>query len=403
MSSNNKKTVQLVMREVKLDWKDLITLPQMRTEFPIERLRELANNIAEIKGFINPQIVAVLSEEAFVNYTAYVCKVWKKSITKSELAALKKKAVKKQYSVIVAGERRLRALELLWNEGCQDCQNRNQGKKVPHGKCLIKHLGSSTITVRVPQTQDPKQLLALQLSENIHERPNVHEEAEAIAKFAIFMKMENKSLSYSNMAKRMGKSPEMVSRALSFYDLPDSIRNFVREDVIKYGHALELARLKTKAKYSESDLIREVSIAVSHRQYAKVENFRKYVSGLILAYEQVKSCQSSELQMLFAVASPESRIRSALDPQTVIAARTSFAFLRKSVKLWEHPDSLPFVDGKKLSLGGLLEDYEKLVATLELVLPYVEKAVSVAEARKIREGVEKLSRTTKRKRVFHTA
>ena len=391
---DNKKTVQLKYFEKQLDWVNFVTLPQMRKEFDMVGIRELAYDLA-INGMVNPQIVALFPEKEFWEYVDYVCAVWKRPLTLKERLAIEKKKQSDGYQVIVAGERRLRAFNVLWNEGCHLCQ---QEGVVTKGSCWKKHFGSRVITARVPQTKDARVLLSTQLAENVHYRPSTHEEAEAIAMFTVFLKAENKNISNAEIAKRIGRSADMVSRSLAFYSLPESIRALVRDKIIKYGTAIELGRLKDKAQYLEMDLLREANIAVTHKQYTKVEEFHKYVNGLILEYDRNQLQQTNALEMMFTLAGPEQRMRSALNPQTVLAVRSLLPFLAKTVTLWEHPENLPFVAGKQLSLGGLLEDYEKVVATLQLIIPYIESAVSVSEAQQIRTGIKKLSQVVARKR-----
>ncbi|MEI8224182.1 MAG: KorB domain-containing protein [bacterium] len=394
---DNKKTVQLKYLEKQLDWVNFVTLPQMRKEFDMVGIRELAYDLA-INGMVNPQIVALFPEKEFWEYVNYVCAVWKRPLTLKERAVIEQKKQPDGYQVIVAGERRLRAFNVLWNEGCHQCQQ--EGVVTP-GSCWTKHFGSRVITARVPQTKDARVLLSTQLAENVHYRPSTHEEAEAIAMFTVFLKAENKSISNTEIAKRIGRSADMVSRSLEFYSLPESIRALVRDKIIKYGIAIELGRLKDKAQYLEMDLLREANIAVTHKQYTKVEEFHKYVSGLILEYERNQLQQTNALEMMFALASPEQRMRTALNPQTILAVRSLLPFLGKTVTLWEHPENLPFVAGKKLTLGGLLEDYEKVVALLELAIPYIEKAVTVSEAKQLRLDISKLSRIVTRKKQLH--
>lgn len=394
---DNKKTVQLKYIEQQLDWSHFVTLPQMRKEFDITGIRELAYDLA-INGMVNPQIVALFPEKEFWEYVDYVCAVWKRPLTLSERAIIEKKKQPNGYQVIVAGERRLRAFNVLWNEGCHQCQ---EAGPVTPGSCWKKHFGSRIITARVPQTQDARVLLSTQLAENVHYRPSTHEEAEAIAMFTVFLKAENKNISNAEIAKRIGRSADMVSRSLAFYSLPESIRILVRDKIIKYGIAIELGRLKDKAGYLEMDLLREANIAVTHKQYAKVEEFHKYVSGLILEYERSQLQQVNALEMMFTLAGPEQRMRTALNPQTILAVRSLLPFLAKTVTLWEHSENLPFIAGKKLSLGGLLEDYEKVVRTLELIVPYIESAVTVSEAKQMRTGIKNLSRIMHRKKQLH--
>jgi ParB-like chromosome segregation protein Spo0J len=400
MKQDKTNIVQIDLQERRVNWRHLLVLPQMRKVFDPEKLRELAYNIAA-HGILNPPIVAILPEGEFWKYAEYVCKVWKVQLTAVDTKKLKAGKRSNHYHVIVAGERRLRALEILWNEGCLVCREKNHGRKVTGGKCLKKHLGTEIVTVRVPRTKDHRRLLATQLAENVYDRPLPHEEAEAVAMLTTFLKSENPKVSYANIAKRIGRTAELVSRSMAFYSLPASIRNLVREKRIKYGIAIELARLKDKANYSEEQLVCEAVIAGSNRQYAKVEEFRKHVSGLILEHDRSKFANDNSLQMLFAKASPEERIKGGIQSQTILYARTLTSFFSKTMHLWEHPEIMPFLSGKQLTLGGLLDDYETIAKTMLQMIPYIEKAVSVEDAKLLRQNIQATVVVIRRKRHYN--
>lgn len=390
------ETVQLQTSERYIDWRHLLVLPQMRKNFDPEKVRELAYSIAA-NGMINSQIVAILPEKEFWSYVDYVSKVWKVSITQEDRARLKKQKHGHNFHVIVAGERRLRALNILWNEGCLACREKNNGKPVTHGKCWKKHFGTEKIKVLVPKTKDHRKLLATQLAENVYDRPLPHEEAEAVAQLTVFMKSEDPKVSYANIAKRIGRTAELVSRSMAFYTLPHSIRLLVREKRIKYGVAVELARLQKEAKYTDEQLLIEANLSVINKQYAKVGEFTKHVSGLILEYQRNQLAGDNLLQM-FTQTTPEGRIKAAISPQTVLLARTLVSYFSRAVDLWEHPEMLPVVAGRKLTIGGLIEDYEKIIHMLEKAIPYVEQAVTIEEAVRIRTGIRELKQVVERKR-----
>lgn len=390
------ETVQLQTSERYIDWRHLLVLPQMRKNFDPEKVRELAYSIAA-NGLINSQIVAILPEAEFWKYVDYVSKVWKVEISPADRERLSKQKRGRYFYVIVAGERRLRAIGVLWNEGCLACREKNKGKPVTHGKCWKEHFGTESIKVLVPKTKDHRRLLATQLAENVYDRPLPHEEAEAVAQLTVFLKSENPKISYANIAKRIGRTAELVSRSMSFYTLPASIRLLVREKRIKYGVAVELARLHKEAAYTEEQLLIEANMSVVSKQYAKVGEFAKHVSGLILEYQRNQLAGDNLLQMMFAQTTPEGRIKAAVHPQTVLLARTLVSYFSKTVELWEHPEMLPFVAGRKLTVGGLLEDYEKIVDALQKAIPYIEQAVTTEEALQIRSGITKLKQIVDRK------
>ncbi len=395
MSSKNKIEVSQAMRysEDKLDFTKIITLPQMRTDFDPKTLQELADSIAESKGMISLQIVATFSPKDFWSYSEFVCTVYRRKLSSIEMRQIKKKIGKSNVRVMIAGERRLRALGILWNQGCSECQ-KQAGSKVGNGQCWKKHMGtlSKVVTIRVPATKDPVDLLGIQLAENVHSRPNTYEEADAIAKFAVFLKATNNKMSYEKMAERMGRSPEMIRKALSFYALPTSIRNMVRDKIVKYGFATELARLQDQVKYSEEDLLRELNVALADKRLRKVEVFADHVSGLIKAYIQKQNATITTLEMVLESVSSEKMIASWLSSDTQTLARILMGGFSKILSLWENVDNKLFTDGKLLSVGGFVEDYAKVVPLMEKLLPYVEKGVTVDEAKEMRSAVVRIKR-----------
>ncbi len=102
--------------------------------------------------------------------------------------------------------------------------------------------------------------------------------------------------------------------------------------------------------------------------------------------------------MMFETATPEARIKAAVSPQEVLFVRSLVSYFTKTIALWEHPEMRPFISGKKLSVGGLLDDYESIVQSLKKIVPYVEKGVTAEEASKLREHIDRLKRTTRNKR-----
>lgn len=383
------KTVQLETEERYVNWHHLLVLPQMRKTFDPEKVRELAYSIAASR-MINTQIVALLPEKEFWGYADYVSKVWKAPLTRADKARIKKQKHRGYYHVIIAGERRLRALGILWNEGCLACREKNGGKPVANGKCWKQHYGTQIIKVDVPKTKDYRELLETQLAENVHDRPLPHEEAEAVAQLTVFLKSENPRISYANIAKRIGRTGDFVARSMAFYSLPASIRTLVRENRIRYGVAIELARLQKEARYTEEQLLCEANMSVINKNYQKVHEFSKHVSGLILEYQRSQLSQDNTLQMMFETASPEARIKAAISPQEALLVRSLSSFFSKTITLWEHPEMMPFISGRKLTVGGLLSDYEKIIETLGEIMPYVEKAVTTREATALRKRIQQL-------------
>ncbi len=406
MSSKNKPESHQAMQYSQeiLDFKHIVTLPQMRTEFDRQSLQELADSIARERSIINPQIVAVFSKEDFLLYAKFVCEVYQKNLNKVELGKLLKKMHNKKMYVMIAGERRLRASHILWNHGCTECREKNNGKAVTNGKCWTKHLGPKQVSIRVPITKTPADLLGIQLAENVHNRPSVYEEANAIAQFAVFLKSQNKNTSLEKIAKRMSRSPDTVRRALSFYALPLSIRSLVRKEIIRYGIATELARLlDKKIGYSEKELLREANLAMVDKKMRKVSAFANHVTGLIKAHIQKKNAQVDTLTMIFEATSPEKLMAMWLNPDAQKLARLLITGFSKALTLWESSHNKKFTKGRELSVGGFLEDYAKVIPLMERLLPHVERGVTIDEAREMRAGIVRIKRILKAKQKQLTA
>lgn len=391
--------------ESKIDFTKIITLPQMRTQFEPHAIQELADAITQAKGILNPPIVVPFSQKGFTEYVGFVCTVYKQKLSKAEMNSFYKKAVGQKFATMVAGERRLRACHLLWNEGCTECQKENDGNKVAGGKCWYKHFGtySKEITIRTPNTKDPETLITIQLAENIHYRPSAYEEADAIAKFALFLKSRNKKLSYKKIAEKMHRSPEMVQRSLAFYALPASIRNLVRDKIIRYGIATEVARLHAQLNYTEEQLLTEVNIAVVDKKYRKVGTFANHVTGIITEYIQKKNNEVATLEMMFQTISPEKQIAALLNPETIRMARLFIASYSKVLDVWERSENKVFTKERKFSVGGFIADFAKLIPLLEKILPYVEEAVTVSEAQAMRHDIGRVKRVLKSKQKSMTA
>lgn len=404
-SKKKKPETSQAMRysEATVDFTHIITLPQMRTEFDPQALRQLVDSIVKSGGLINPQIVTNLPEKEFWEYSKLVCGIYEKQLSQSTIRSIKKKIGSTGAWVMIAGERRLLALDILWNEGCSDCQKEHGGKKVGKGVCWQKHFGtlSKVIPVRVPITKDPSELLTIQLEENTQSPPNSYELANAVAKFAIFLKSQNRNWSWKKIAQRMKRSPEMVRRALTFFALPVSIKKMVSQKKIHYGLAVELARLQDQIKYKEVDLLREINMALVDKKLSKVAAFADHVSGTITAYIQKQNNEITTLELMVEELSAEKRMASVLSPDAINLARILVSNFTKILGVWESADNRAFTKDRYLTIGGFVEDYAKVVPLMEQLLPYVEDKVTVIEAKEMRAGIvriKKIVRIKQRKR-----
>lgn len=123
--------------------------------------------------------------------------------------------------IVVAGERRLRALRLLWAR---------ESMNVPVPCVVYEHLSH-------------RQALVLALTENLQRAAmNPIDEAEGFARLAEL------GLTQAEIATIVHKSRSVVANALRLLDLPNSVREILRSGKLTTAHGVALARFKAWPK-----------------------------------------------------------------------------------------------------------------------------------------------------------
>jgi len=224
-------------------------LPQPRKTF--ENIEELAENIAT-NGLLNPLIVACFSEKETRSYLNVINEIWGtliriKSLTPNDQGC---------YNILIAGERRFRALKYLWQNGCQRCLE-EYGKEFS-GVCFNRHFEDSKVGISLWKNISASKALFFQFSENIHEPVPASEEAEAYQRLFLLVRSLDPKFSMTKFARSVGRSVATISNAVKFCELPDLVRKAagvpVKQGGIPYGVALQLSRLQ-KSGESEQSLI----------------------------------------------------------------------------------------------------------------------------------------------------
>lgn len=234
---NNKKREfdPVHYEESKLELNIINILPQPRKTF--EGIEELAIDIAE-KGLISPLLVARFNEKNLQKHLKIVNRLWGINKQPQEIKA---NDSDQNFYILVAGERRLRAINLLKSEISFD---------------LEKVFPKEKIDVRICDNPSPKDFLFRQASENIHRRPPSWEEAKFYVSLFDILRDENKKYSIGHFARDVGKDRETIKRAVQFCLLPKFIQNAVENKKLIYGVACELARLVENGfKQDEVDYI----------------------------------------------------------------------------------------------------------------------------------------------------
>lgn len=244
-------------------------LPQPRKTF--ENIVELALDIAK-KDLLNPLIVAQFNQTDCEKYLTVINELWGVNFGLKDLKA-KTENSQLLFYVLLAGERRLRALKHLWEKGCLECLEKYSNEKP--GTCFQRHFKDSQIEVRLCRDIQPLDALFLQLSENTHMAVPAHEEAKAYALLFRLLRKNDAHFPMAKFAREVGRSPKTIKNALRFCNLPLFIQEAVEKGLLAYGVACELARLQengTKAEELEWWLIRAMT------SNYKVDDFRKMIT-----------------------------------------------------------------------------------------------------------------------------
>lgn len=214
---------RIVRGQVPLD--SITTRPQMRIAIDPETIKELRENIDE-HGLLYPLLVATTD------------------------AGL----------VIFAGHRRLLACRTL----------RAEGRFGPEVDVLIFH-DISPITIAF-----------LQASENIHEAVPPAEAARFYEITWQLLKEADPDFPLSQFARAVGRSEETIRSALRFSLLPDTIQKLVRDGIIVYGIAIQIARLE---RHLDDDALIHWAVKAAAARI-RVPEIRKSVSAFLREKEQ---------------------------------------------------------------------------------------------------------------------
>lgn len=209
-------------------------LEQPRVTF--EEIPELAESIAS-HGLGNPITIAQLNEDACKRYLEVVNKVWGTEHTIDELFKTGTNGEKK-YHILVAGERRFRAMDHLKKAGCEHCQEQRIAET-----CYENHFGRSEVEVRLMKNVSAREALNFQSAENIHKRVPPHEDAHFLYEYWRFVKEDDPEATLRGFARDVSRGEEQIRDAIKFCELPDNIQDYVKLGQIPYGIAIQISRL----------------------------------------------------------------------------------------------------------------------------------------------------------------
>ena len=359
-------TDDLRYRGAMLPISEINVLPQPRKTF--EDIPELALDVAD-KGLLNPPTVARLSEEHCRNYLKVINALWGSSFTIEELtpSLVREKVF---FHVLLAGERRFRSCRLLWEEGCKKCV-RKFGSEAS-GTCFKRHFRSNKLEVRLCVEIQPLSALYLQLSENTHMRVPPEQEAYAYAELYKLVKTVDPAFTISGFAERVGRSPQTITHALQFCDLPVVARAAVEKGDIPYGAALEIVRVYQR-KADDPDVEEEIRWWVL-RAMTDQGNLSEFHDSVTRYLEGLDSGQQELLGIMNDEEVRESRrchIRRTVEMHSVRALWMYIAYFDRVKSLFDQ--GLLGKEDSPFSSGSPRRVLRKHVSQLREMLPHLRE------------------------------
>lgn len=340
-------------------------LPQPRKT--IEEIETLADNIS-LLGLLQPLTIARCDNERSCQlYLDGFNSLWGTETKLEDLTRVTEKE-KEVFYILIAGERRLKALRLLQKE---DRLNSRyfRGQKV-----------EAIIYVNI----SPHEAMNVQASENIHMPVPPHEEARFYYDCFRLRKEKDPGLSMAQFAREVGRSEGKIIGAIRFCELPVKIQRLVEAGNLVYGVAVEISRLQRETNISEDGLFFWAELAMTGNK--KLPDLRKDISQEIY---RIRSGQG----MFEIFTEEQERLMRKLHVRKVVARemvmglwafiyyfRTLHGFLEE--KLLGEEDS-PFSEGSPVRI------YKALIQEIKRDLPYLRK---ILRKKEYQEGKKVLAR-----------
>ncbi|MBI2590955.1 MAG: hypothetical protein HYW33_03725 [Candidatus Blackburnbacteria bacterium] len=287
-----RETQEVSYDHTQISLSSIAVLQQVRKTF--EGIPELAQDIAS-KGLMSPLLVAELNTVEAERYLAVINDLWKTDYTTDDLIPTIRDG-NATYRILIAGERRLRAIHHLRESGCLDCSEAGAdcfhfAKKFPGNQAPV------TLCVGI----SAREALNRQASENTHMSVPSHEEAVFYYEYyRVLQDTVDPNYPIERFARDVGRSPDMVRNALRYCALPARVRSLVEQGIVKYGIACVLTRYQAYEATRKSD--EEIYYLALLNKDQRVEDFEGIVSADIA---RTKAGQLSLAQLL---TSPEDLI-----------------------------------------------------------------------------------------------
>jgi ParB-like chromosome segregation protein Spo0J len=239
-------------------------LKQMRSKMSTDGLEDLAASIKE-SDQINPGIVVALEPKEAAKYLRLINQMWGTEYRLKNFAPVRFTELRKElYLFLVAGHRRLQAVIMA---------------DIPDFYCQVRL-----------ETTFSKALV-LQFQENLHEAVPLDDEARFLTFLWQQEKAMKKTLSVSTFARKLGKKPEVVRRAIRFASwLPVRVQKLMMPSQefkkgVAFGVLCELARLQEAYLAKEKPLS---EIELVHLAYTLTVQQKSAKGAALWVSEQIK-------------------------------------------------------------------------------------------------------------------
>lgn len=224
---------------------------QMRVHFPEDSVSELARSINSSEQ-INPLIVCSMTEELARKYVEYTNEIWGRNVSFDDFEPIDGRRRPREYQVLVAGERRLRAMSTL-----DDYVREKKQVKIAQ-RSVTDENGFVYLT-------------ALQAAENLYEKPETY--GYAVAAYTLYRIGEYDSVSefVRDMGGAVGETQARDS--ISFFQLPEEVREMTEKGTLPYTSGVELARYQQHLY--ESMMTKRVNsfLAVANKEESQEDQF----------------------------------------------------------------------------------------------------------------------------------
>lgn len=197
--------------------RNLIMMPQVRGNLNPD-FYALKEDIRD-KGLLEPPDVVEMTREGLANYIDFINSVWSSDVQVEDYDRL---AIDGVYNLVAAGHTRSRAILEIADEEDDD----------------------PDIVSKIHETDDPFEIISIQMRENLHSKPPQERTALAIVEAYLIGVRQGLWKDEEGFVAAKGDkfSRDQVSDAVGFARLPETIRDFVFAGQLPYNAALALGR-----------------------------------------------------------------------------------------------------------------------------------------------------------------